>query len=236
MIEHYLAVLGIAIASYALGGIPTAHLVARGRGIDLRTTGSGNVGATNAGRTLGKPPALVTALCDVAKGAVAVVATRLLSGIPGWIEIPDWTVFVAGLAAMLGHVYTPWLTPHRGGKGVATGAGVVAALYPPLIPVGLLSFVLLAAGTRYISLASIISFLVLAPAHAVMVATGILQRDQNGLLFLMVLALVVVHTHRSNLHRLAHHAELKFSFHHAAGSDLDPAKNRDRTSGPKDNT
>src|SRR5262245_17733597 len=127
-----MAFLFVAALGYLLGSIPFASLLTRGRGIDLRTVGSRNVGAANVLRTAGVAPAVAVMLLDAAKGAVAVLAARSTTD--------DVTaVMLAGLASIAGHIYPVWLG-FRGGKGVATSAGVFAVLAPAATAVAALIF------------------------------------------------------------------------------------------------
>ena len=146
------------LIAYLLGSIPTGFLVARARGIDIRTVGSGNIGATNVFRILGKPAGILVLLADAAKGWLAVfIVARLISG---W-SYPDagqpaseWFRLCAGIAAILGHNYSCWLH-FKGGKGIATSAGVLVALVPLPLLIILTIWILVFAFTRYVSLASI---------------------------------------------------------------------------------
>src|SRR5208283_1492176 len=119
--------------AYLLGSIPTGFLVAKSRGIDIRTVGSGNIGATNVVRTLGKPAGAAVLLADALKGWLAVAVAAKIIG--GWfthgsgLAATDGLSVCAGIAAILGHNYTCWLH-FKGGKGIATSAGVILALVP----------------------------------------------------------------------------------------------------------
>ena len=150
-------------ASYLVGAIPFGYLVARWRGVDIFQAGSGNIGATNVGRVLGKKFGLLVFVLDFAKGAVPVAAALALKGHldpgqdfveRGWLEVG------AGLAAFLGHLFPIYLR-FRGGKGVATGAGVVAVLVPGPALGAVLAWVAVVAATGYVSLASMAAAAVL---------------------------------------------------------------------------
>src|SRR5258708_5823377 len=147
-----------ALAAYLLGSIPTGYLVARGRGIDIRTVGSGNIGATNVFRYLGVPAGIFVLAADVFKGWLAVA---LLSGLVGrWIEPgagaqqKELLALSAGLGAILGHNFTCWLN-FKGGKGIATSAGVLLALMQGPFLIILAFWIVVFGITRYVSLASI---------------------------------------------------------------------------------
>lgn len=181
------------LLGYLLGSIPSGYLAGRWcKGIDLRTIGSGSTGATNVLRSVGKGPALVVFLVDVAKGAAAVLLARALSQdatLANWIEVG------AGLAALAGHIWPVWLG-FKGGKAVATGFGMFLGL---AWPVGLACFgVFLAVFSlsRIVSLASVIAAISLP---LLMVAGS--DRFANVLIALVAMVLVLWR-HRSNLQRL----------------------------------
>jgi len=140
-----------AIIAYLLGSIPFGYLIVRWeKGIDVRSTGSGSIGATNVMRNLGIIGFVVTFLLDFAKGVAAVLlASRLTSGSPSWVA-------AAAVIAISGHCFPVWLR-FRGGKGVATAAGVFAALAPLEVGLALLVFAVVVGVGRYVSLASLIS-------------------------------------------------------------------------------
>jgi acyl phosphate:glycerol-3-phosphate acyltransferase len=142
------------LAAYLMGSIPFAQLLSTRRGIDLRRVGSGNVGASNVLRTLGVRPAVLAMMLDAVKGTVAVlIAQRLTNGVAAPV--------MAGLASMIGHVYPVWLR-FRGGKGVATAAGVFAVLAPVAAAAAAGAFLLTVALTRFISVGSMVAALTLA--------------------------------------------------------------------------
>lgn len=187
------------VAAYLLGGLPTSYLMARAvRGIDLREHGSGNLGATNAFRVLGWKPAVPIFIIDIAKG----FAPTFL--FPQWdgAAAPAWA-FAYGSAAIAGHVFSPWVG-FRGGKGVATGAGVFLALAPAALGVGLLVWLALVALTGYVSLASI--------AAALTVPLIILLTRGAPPVFWLAVAVsaFVVFAHRANIGRLRRGEEHRF--------------------------
>src|SRR5215475_5384529 len=152
------------LLSYLVGAIPFGYLVARGRGVDILKQGSGNIGATNVGRVLGRPFGVLVFALDFAKGAVPVVLARNFAGDyadSSWLEVG------AGLAAFLGHLFPVYLG-FRGGKGVATGAGVVAVLVPLPFLAALVAWILVLAGWRYVSLASVSAAVVLCAGRLVL--------------------------------------------------------------------
>jgi glycerol-3-phosphate acyltransferase PlsY len=181
------------LLGYLLGSIPSGYLAGRWcRGIDLRTIGSGSTGATNVLRSVGKGPALVVFLVDVAKGAAAVLLARALSQdatLANWIEVG------AGLAALAGHIWPAWLG-FKGGKAVATGFGMFLGL---AWPVGLACFgVFLAVFSisRIVSLASVIA----AISLPLLMVAG--SDSQANVLIALVAMVLVLWRHRSNLQRL----------------------------------
>jgi acyl phosphate:glycerol-3-phosphate acyltransferase len=176
------------VVGYMLGSIPFASLLTRGRGIELRTAGSGNVGAANVLRTAGVAPAVAVMLLDAAKGAVAVVAAR-------WMTDDVTAVMFAGLAAIAGHIYPIWLG-FRGGKGVATSAGVFAVLAPAATVIAALVFVGTTFVTRFISAGSMAGALALPIAAAAGHGRGPVVA---GAFFA---AAIVIYRHRENLSRL----------------------------------
>ena len=203
-----LAYIAVAVAAYLLGSIPTGFLVAKARGIDIRSVGSGNIGATNTMRVLGKPAGIFVLLMDVLKGFLAVVLLSFLVGF--WLsqgkrgnydeEIVYRLPLIAGIFAVLGHNYTCWLK-FKGGKGIATTTGVYLALAPWAVLIGLVVFLLAVLVTRYISVGSI------AAAVALPVAICL---TQNGLLLDVVsiaLGLLAIYKHKSNIQRLRNGTE-----------------------------
>jgi glycerol-3-phosphate acyltransferase PlsY len=176
------------VAAYFLGSIPFSLLIARRRGVDLRTAGSGNVGATNVFRTAGVGPGIAALALDVAKGSAAVlIAARVGTG----LAVP----VAAAVAAIVGHVAPVWLR-FRGGKGVATAAGAFAVLTPMAVGIAVATFLVTLASTRIVSLGSMVSALVFA------VAVFVTTADPRISLAAAVTALIIVVSHRANLLRI----------------------------------
>lgn len=189
------AILFVALGAYLLGSLPTGFLVARARGVDIRAHGSGNIGATNVFRILGAPAGVFVLLTDALKGAGAVLLLPPLAG-QLWPGSDAITLsIVAALGAVLGHNYTCWLR-FKGGKGIATSAGVLAALTPPAFLITLAAFLLVLAVTRYVSLASVIAAAVL-PA-----ATWATHAPRSIFWLTAVLGFLAIWKHRANLQRL----------------------------------
>jgi glycerol-3-phosphate acyltransferase PlsY len=177
-------------AGYLLGSIPFSYLVARRWGIaDVRQVGSGNVGATNVMRAAGKTAGFLALVLDALKGIAAALLGQRLA--PGG-ALPA----LAALAAILGHMYPPWLR-FRGGKGVATGAGAFLFLQPLATAGGLLAFALATGLTRYVSLGSCSGAVVLAALAFVLGGPTPVAWCAAGT------AILVVWKHRANLERIA---------------------------------
>jgi glycerol-3-phosphate acyltransferase PlsY len=188
----------LVLAAYLLGSIPTSYLIGRMHGIDLREHGSGNLGGTNAYRVMGLKAGAPVVLVDVSKGFVPACF------FPAWDGSPVGQLALAyGLAAIAGHVWSIFMR-FRGGKGVATGAGVLIALAPTSALIGLLVWVGVVLITRYVSVASI------AAATAVPVVAWLTDERTSTVLFCAAVALFVWWTHRQNLQRLARGDENRF--------------------------
>jgi glycerol-3-phosphate acyltransferase PlsY len=210
----------VAIAAYLLGSIPTGFLVARARGIDIRAAGSGNIGATNAMRVLGKPAGIFVLFIDALKGYVACALLPPL--IFNWLDphfsgffiyFQNWPVeyqirvyVLAGICAVLGHNYTSWLK-FKGGKGIATSAGVYLALAPLPLLIAMVVFILALLATRYVSVGS------MAAAVALTAAVWMLT-PHNVLLGIVttVLGVLAIYKHKGNLRRLAAGTESRLQF------------------------
>ena len=188
------------LIGYLLGSIPSGFLAGRWlKNIDLRTIGSGSTGATNVLRNVGKGPALVVFLVDVAKGAAAVLlASALTQNNP----LNDWIQVLAGLAALAGHIWPLWLG-FKGGKAVATGLGMFLGL---AWPVGLACFGMFMAVfslSRIVSLASVVA----AISLPLLMAAG--SASNANLVVALVAMALVLWRHRSNLLRLINGTEPK---------------------------
>ena len=196
-----------ALIAYLLGSIPTGFLAAKARGLDIRTVGSGNIGATNVFRSLGAPAGVFVLLADAAKGwlAVKVIATLVCDRLcpAAGPEAREWFQIVAALCAVLGHNYTCWLH-FKGGKGIATSAGVLAALVPWALLIILGVWVVVFAASRYVSLASILASLALPFAAW---ATG---ESTTLIAITAAMAALAVYKHRSNIQRLLKGTENRF--------------------------
>jgi len=174
------------LLAYLIGSVPTGFLWAKACGIDIRKVGSGNIGATNVMRVLGKGPGITVLLIDAAKGFLPVF---LVNGQGTALPI------VCCLAVIAGHNWTCWLK-FKGGKGVATSAGALAAMLPGPLLGGLVVWVIVFGISRYVSLASICG------AVALPVVTWCLTRDLTLLSFTVVLSTLAIYKHKSNIQRL----------------------------------
>jgi acyl phosphate:glycerol-3-phosphate acyltransferase len=203
-----------ALAAYLLGSIPFGFLAAKAKGIDIRSVGSGNIGATNAMRVLGKPIGIIVLLLDVAKGFAACFLGAFICdyffgstqhGVENYSTLDSFAgstvpleqfAIIAGIFAVLGHNYTCWLK-FKGGKGIATTAGVYLALAPWALLVGLVVFILAVLLTKYVSVGSIAGAIALP-------ATVWIMSPQNLFLGIVTTALgaLAIYKHKSNIQRL----------------------------------
>ncbi|MFV0415589.1 MAG: glycerol-3-phosphate 1-O-acyltransferase PlsY [Chthoniobacterales bacterium] len=179
-------------AAYFLGSIPFGLIAGRMKGVDLRKHGSGNIGATNAGRVLGKPLGYTVFALDFLKGLLAV-------GLPGILQAPEWVGIVCFFCVVLGHNFPLWLG-FRGGKGIATSGGGMLGLIPLAFVISLSVWLILFFATRYVSLASIGGSLALPATTGALYAMG----KGSGLLFAVtaIMCVMAVWLHRSNIKRL----------------------------------
>ncbi len=191
----------LVVGAYVSGSLPIGLWVARLAGIDVRGSGSGNIGATNVARTVGVAPGVITLVGDVAKGFLPVVAAQRLGSSP-------WAVAGIGLIALLGHVCSVFLR-FSGGKGVATAGGVFLALAPGATLMSFAAFLVAALATRYASVASMTAAAVLPLACAVRAS------PPSTLVAACVTAAIVIVRHRENLARLRRGVEPRFRARHS---------------------
>lgn len=187
------------LLGYLLGSIPTGFLVAKAKGIDIRTVGSGNIGATNAFRILGKGAGIFVLLADACKGFVACEFLPMFVPqiFPAADVAPAHIGLVAGVAAILGHNYTCWLY-FKGGKGIATSAGVLFTLAPAAAATILAVWIILFFATKYVSLASI------AASATLPFAQWFWSKGQNPeMIYIFAgLAALAIYKHKANIQRL----------------------------------
>jgi glycerol-3-phosphate acyltransferase PlsY len=199
--------------AYLLGSIPFSYLVARANGVDLRKVGSGNVGGANVWRTCGFGPFVLAAAGDILKGMLPTLAALHLSIWAPFVGIrldrlPPGAVILVGVAAVLGHTFSLFLH-FKGGKAVATSGGVLLAVFPLLIPIGLIAWVIAFLITRMSSVGS------LTAAAAEMIAgTALYLLGYMPLayaLFIWGIVVFIVYLHRQNIQRLIAGTENRFS-------------------------
>jgi glycerol-3-phosphate acyltransferase PlsY len=188
-----------ALSAYLLGSIPSGYIMARARGIDIRKAGSGNIGATNVFRILGRPAGITVLLCDALKGFVAV---RFISFAAN-PESAEFHAIVAGMSAILGHNYTCWLR-FKGGKGIATSAGVILALVPAALGAALAVWIALFYLTKYVSVASI------GAAAFLPVGVWLTKSSDRMIALTTVVGALAIYKHKANIQRLMNGTENKF--------------------------
>ena len=195
-----------AAVAYLIGSIPTGFLVAKAKGLDIRSVGSGNIGATNVFRILGKPAGIFVLVIDGLKGyaACAWASDLILQYVASKNIDEEYLRIVAGLFAVLGHNYTCWLY-FKGGKGIATSAGVLAALVPWTFVIGLLIWIVLFVLTRYVSVASI------AAAFSLPFATWLSGYSRTLILITAAMGGLAIYKHKANIQRLLHGTENRVS-------------------------
>ncbi len=211
--------LFILVLSYLVGSIPTSIILSKLiKGVDIRNFGSGNAGGTNVSRVLGKKYGILTILLDALKGVIAVIfVSRLYLGdfpFPNNTPFDDFTLvqIIAGISAVIGHIWTIF-AGFKGGKGIATGLGVLVSIVTLDMIMALGVFIIVVYFSKYISLASI-SAAVSVPLIMI-IRENIFGVDipsyHNILPFVIALALLVIYTHRSNVERLLNGNENKIS-------------------------
>ena len=184
--------LAAVVIAYLLGSIPFAFLAGKARGVDLRKVGSGNLGAANVFRNLGRGWGIAVMAADIGKGVVAVLIAKAIADDP-------WPAIAAG-AAMAGHVFPVWLR-FKGGKGVAVGGGALIGLVPVAAAISLGIWLVVLLTTRFSSLASIIA------AIAAPIVTILLDEPWSSVIFVTLGSIAVLVLHRGNMARLLRHEE-----------------------------
>ena len=194
-------------AAYLIGAIPFGYLIGRLHGIDIRKVGSGNIGATNVTRTVGKVQGKICFFLDFFKGALPVALVNSV-----FTQDTANLALAAGLAVILGHIFPIYLK-FRGGKGVATAAGVALALAPYPLLCALLVWLVTFLTTRYVSLASIVAAAALPVAAALLLGLGLptpVPLGASTLIFFTLIALLAILRHVSNIKRLLNGTESRF--------------------------
>ena len=185
-----LVLIFVALGSYLVGSLPFGYLIGRIRGVDLFAAGSGNIGATNVGRVLGRKFGVIVFLLDLLKGILPVAVAGFVVE-----ENHELAKVIAASFAFIGHLF-PLFLGFRGGKGVATGAGTVLVLVPGPALAAIAAWLLTVLATRYVSLASIVAVLVLVAVRIIETASG------PATPYCIVGTLLVIAKHRANLRRL----------------------------------
>ena len=205
----------VAVVSYFVGSIPAGYLVGRVRGVDIRTVGSGNIGATNVLRVLGKGAGALVFMVDAIKGFVAVwfapaIAEFFGQTRAGDTDQNDYLSILGCFCVILGHNYTCWLR-FKGGKGVATSAGALLALFPAALMVVLALWIIVLAVFRYVSLASIIA------ALALPLSAWLLHSNRRMMVVAFFMGGLVIYKHKANIKRLLNGTENRIGRGAASG-------------------
>jgi acyl phosphate:glycerol-3-phosphate acyltransferase len=210
--EQVLIAAALVAASFLCGSVPWALLVTRwARGVDIRTVGSGNVGATNAYRVLGPRLGSLVLFLDFAKGTLPALLTLAVTRGQSYADV---TLVLVALAAMLGHTYSPWLG-FKGGKGFATGAGAVLVLTPYSVLLILPVFVIVLLVWRMVSLGSVTAAVIyplITAAFYLWPPTSLPWQGPVTVLFAFVAGGLVVWRHRSNIRRIIDGTESRATF------------------------
>lgn len=192
------------VLCYLLGSFPTSYLVGKIlRGIDIRKFGSGNVGATNTFRVLGPGPGILVLLIDIAKGLISVslVAPCIASHFNTFLGLA-WLGILAGISVIAGHNWSIFLG-FKGGKGVATSAGVLLGISPKAVGLAGVVWLIVTGVSGYVSLGSIIS------AVSLPIFMGLSGEEKAALFFGIAIAILIVVKHKANIVRLIRHKESK---------------------------
>ncbi len=210
MTKYFVMALGISLIGYLFGSLPTGHLVGRFLGVDITKHGSGNIGATNVLRVLGRRWGYLVFFIDTLKGFLAVRAAFYLVQIAKiGVEHIELVGILAAVTCILGHTFPIWLR-FKGGKGVATSAGALLGLMPAAIVAIFFVWLIIFQLTRYVSLASIGAAVALPAVVEILILRKFVT-DAALLYFSVLIAGVVIWRHRSNLKRLINGTERRFS-------------------------
>lgn len=231
----------IALLSYFIGSMPTGYLVAKGHGMDIRKHGSGNIGATNVRRTLGKGPGNFVFICDVLKGVLATVLGKIIAGsahfTPGWYPnapfAPDAihstqsfpvavAAVLAGVCCILGHNFPVWLN-WKGGKGIATSAGVMIGMMPLVAVLDAVVWGIVFYATGYVSLGSIAAAIAIPIIVIFMLMFGWMT-GWPYFYFGIVACALAIWRHRANITRLLNGTEPRAKHKSAEPADAAAAE------------
>lgn len=192
-----MVVAAMVVAAYLAGSIPIGLLVARARGIDIRAVGSGNIGATNVARSLGKKLGLIVLVFDALKGAMPMLAVQ-------WLALPEraspFVLTACGIAAVSGHCFPVWLR-FRGGKGVATALGVFLVVDPVVTAIAVAIFAFFYVLFRVASIGSMAAAIAVTP---LLILHG---RSTADITLSIAVTVIILVKHRQNLGRLLRHQE-----------------------------
>lgn len=206
----YLHLALIFLLSYLIGSFPTSIVVGKVfYKKDIRNYGSGNAGGTNAVRVFGLPTGIAVILVDVLKGIIPVLCIANIPNFPGMeqqLVSQELTSIIAGLAAVIGHIWTVFAS-FRGGKGVATAAGMLMVLYPLGFLLTLPAFVIAVAISGIVSVGSLTVAVVFPSVIWTLSLTGVLQTAPSLLYFSILIGVLLIFTHRKNIVRLIHGQE-----------------------------
>jgi len=196
MSENDYKLISLCVAFYLIGSIPIGFLIGKSKGIDIRTIGSGNIGATNVGRALGKKWQLIVLVLDALKGYLAVLFANIIFKNNG--HYTSFSPLLAGTCAILGHNWTIFLK-FKGGKGVATTAGVIAALTTYGFFAGLFTYLIVTKTTKYVSLGSMLG------AISITLTIFIFPPEKDSVylkVFGILISALVILRHKENIKRL----------------------------------
>lgn len=203
--HNSLFLLLLAVGAYFVGSIPVGFLIGKSRGLDIRQHGSGNIGATNVFRVVGKGWGIAAFILDFLKGLAPVVVARILSP----EAVAEIAIILAAVFAILGHNYTCWLG-FRGGKGIATSAGALLALMPWIMLAVLVAWAVVFAASRYVSLASIAAAGLL-PVFTILREIFFPSGSWWLSGFAVLIGVLAIWRHRSNIQRLRDGTETRFT-------------------------
>ena len=207
------------VGAYLVGGIPFGFLIGKMRGVDVRTVGSKNIGATNVFRTVGKKWGLIAFVCDVLKGLLPTLAARHFAAEPSWLPLS------VGVMCVVGHMLTPYMK-FKGGKGVATAFGMLIGLAPALVGTAFALFAVVFALFHYISLGSVsaAAFLMVAVWFPILGTEG--YRNLPQCILVTLIAAFVIFKHRANIGRLLSGTESKIYLFRGQGSGVSSQESR----------